>query len=308
MRVTQSMLSNNMLRNLNTNYGKMSKLQDQLNSGSKINRPSDDPVIAVTGMDHRTQLAKNEQYSRNMNEVHSWLDTTDEALDQVGNALHRIQELVTQAANDTNTADERAKITVELKQLQLQIRDFANTQVGGDYIFSGTNTNSPLFPADKANLSGVAAMADPAANPGLGKDIKMDVADGIQLKVNTNGHTLFAGVDDMVTNIANKLTTLDANGQTVGGDVIGQDLTEIQTQLGKVLAARAEVGANQNRAELTQQRLEVQNVSIQKQMSLNEDVDYAQAITEMTTAESIHQASLSVGAKIIQQTLVDFIR
>ncbi len=308
MRVTQSMLSNNMLRNLNTNYGKMSKLQDQLNSGSKITRPSDDPVIAVRGMDHRTQLAKNEQYSRNMNDVHSWLDTTDEALDQVGNALHRIQELVTQAANDTNTTEERASITVELKQLQLQIRDIANSKVGGDFIFSGTNTNSPLFPADKANGTGTTAMADPATTPGLTKDIQMDVADGIQLKVNTNGHPLFAGIDEMLANVANKLTTLDANGNTVGGDVIGAELSNVQSQLGKVLAARAEVGANQNRAELMQQRLEIQNVNIQKQMSLNEDVDYSKAITEMTTAESIHQASLSVGAKIIQQTLVDFIR
>lgn len=145
MRGTQSMLSNNMIRNLNTNYGKMSQLQDQLNSGSKITRPSDDPVIAVKGMDYRTQLAKNEQYSRNMNEVHSWLDTTDEALDQVGNALHRVQELITQAANDTNTEDERTNIAVELKQLQLQIRDVANTKVGSDYIFSGTNTSSALF-------------------------------------------------------------------------------------------------------------------------------------------------------------------
>lgn len=80
-----------------------------------------------------------------MNDVHSWLDTTDEALDQVGNALHRVQELITQAANDTNTEDERTNIAVELKQLQLQIRDVANTKVGSDYIFSGTNTSSALL-------------------------------------------------------------------------------------------------------------------------------------------------------------------
>ena len=297
-----------MLRNLNTNYGKMSKLQDQLNSGSKINRPSDDPVIAVTGMDHRTQLAKNEQYSRNMNEVHSWLDTTDEALDQVGNALHRIQELVTQAANDTNTKDERAKITVELKQLQLQIRDLANTQVGGDYIFSGTNTNAALFPPDKASQVGEDAMIVLADAPGLNSGITIDVADGIQLKVNTNGHALFASIDDTISKIANKLTVVKDTGEFAGGDEIGLDLDLIQAEREKVLSARANIGANQNRAELMQQRLDVQNVSIQKQMSLNEDVDYAEAITEMTTAESIHQASLSVGSKIIQQTLVDFIR
>lgn len=55
-------------------------------------------------------------------------------------------------------------------------------------------------------------------------------------------------------------------------------------------------------------RLSIREVSVTKQLSNNEDVDYAKAITEMVTSESIHQASLSVGSKIIQQTLVDFIR
>ena len=76
-RITQSMLSTNMLRNLNTSYGKMSKYQDMLNTGMKITRASDDPVVAVKGMQYRTQLDKVEQFQRNVNEAHSWLDTTD---------------------------------------------------------------------------------------------------------------------------------------------------------------------------------------------------------------------------------------
>ena len=105
MRVTQSMLSNNMLRNLNTNYGKMSKLQEQINSGSKISRPSDDPVVAVKGMQYRVTVDKIEQYQRNMGEAHTWLDSTDESLGLVGDSLHRVKELVVQAANDTNTTE-----------------------------------------------------------------------------------------------------------------------------------------------------------------------------------------------------------
>lgn len=109
MRVTQSMLSSNMLRNLNNSYSKMGKLQEQLTSGSKINRPSDDPVAAIKGMGYRTDLNKVEQFTRNMNQVNSWIDTTDESLGQVSEALKRVQELVTQAANDTNDSDDREK-------------------------------------------------------------------------------------------------------------------------------------------------------------------------------------------------------
>ncbi|WP_353051139.1 hypothetical protein [Lysinibacillus pakistanensis] len=92
MRVTQSMLSNNMLLNLNRSYGKMSKLQDQINSGSKITRPSDDPVVAVNGMGYRRDLAKVEQYTRNMITASNWLDSSDESLNQVGEQMKRVRE------------------------------------------------------------------------------------------------------------------------------------------------------------------------------------------------------------------------
>ncbi|HEY4623728.1 MAG TPA: flagellar hook-associated protein FlgL [Solibacillus sp.] len=293
MRVTQSMLSSNMLRNLNVSYGKMSKYQEQLTSGKKVNRPSDDPVIAVKGMGYRVDLDKVEQFQRNLNEVNSWNDSTDEALDQVGSALHRIQELVTNAANDTNTPEERDKINSEIKQIQLQMRDIANTKVGESYIFTGTHTNSPLFNADGTMANGT----------GVQKSIQVNVFDGIAMDINLPGLELFKGIDDMITKVS---TTLDNPAST--GEEIGALLSDIQGQTNKVLEQRAVVGARQNRADMMENRLSLQEVNVTKQLSENEDTDYAKTITEMVTTESIHQASLSVGAKIIQQTLVDFIR
>ena len=78
-----------------------------LNSGKKITRPSDDPVVAVKGMGYRVELEKNQQYQRNMDQAHSWLDSTDEALNQVGTVLIRMKELIVQAANDSNTQQEK---------------------------------------------------------------------------------------------------------------------------------------------------------------------------------------------------------
>ena len=102
MRVTQSMLSNNMLRNLSTSYNQMGKLQEQITTGKKVNRPSDDPVVAMKGMGYRMQVDKVTQFQRNLGEVNNWLDSSDDALDKVGTALHRANELMTQAANGTN--------------------------------------------------------------------------------------------------------------------------------------------------------------------------------------------------------------
>lgn len=310
MRVTQSMLSSNMLRNLNTSYNKMSKLQDQMNSGKLINRPSDDPVIAVKGMGYRVDLDKNAQYQRNMREAHTWLDATDESLDQVGTVMIRVKELIVQAANDTNTPEDRQKISEEIKQIKGHIRDLGNTKVGENYIFTGTHTNQPLFDDNGIN-------SDPTlTQAGLENSVDINVFDGIKLQVNTTGIDVFKEIDSFMIELDSILSNPNATSEEISsalGATIGTGIgTTVVPGLDKlteqVLQTRAEVGAKQNRLELMENRLQIQEINVTKQLSLNEDTDYSKAITEMVTAESIHQASLSVGAKIIQQTLVDFMR
>lgn len=297
------MLSNNMLRNLSNSYSKMGRLQDQLTTQKKVNRPSDDPVVAMKGMAYRMQVDKVEQYQRNLGEVHNWLDTSDDALDQVGEALKRLQELVVDASNDTKTQDDREKILEEIKQLRTQIQDLANTKVGDKHLFSGTNTGTPLFVDGE--------MVDPADYPGLGNDVTIGVFDGVQLKVNTNGNELFSNIDEMMESIINKIDKLNADGTPADdptGEEISSFLTDIDKQQNAVLEARADIGARQNRAEMMEHRLDTQEVISKKQMSENEDIDIEKVITEMITQESVHRVALSVGARIIQPSLVDFLR
>lgn len=291
MRITQSMLSNNMLRNLTSSYDKMGKLQEQLSSGKKVNRPSDDPVVVMKGMGYRMQVDKVAQYQKNLGEVNNWLDSSDDALDNVGQALHRAKELVTNAANTgAMTPEDRDKIKIELKQLQEQIQDLANTKVGDKYIFSGTMTDKPLY--DKV------ANSFPADTTAFDKSIEIEVFDGVNLKVNTNATALFEGIDELFKVI------------TAGDDDVdfGEAIKQIETQLDAVLTSRADIGARSNRAELMHNRLEMQEGAAKKQQSENEDIDYEKVITDMLTQEAIHNAALSVGARIIQPSLVDFLR
>ena len=384
VRVTQSMLSTNMLRNLNSSYSKMSKYEDMLTSARKFARPSDDPVAAVKAMNYRVQLDKINQFQRNLNEANGWLDTTDTSLDQVGSTLNRIKELVIQAANDTNTPDERAKIKTEIDQIREQIKDVGNTQLGEKYIFSGTHTQKPLYvPVEVPDLEAIynglttdgdktafranplayvnnnspkktvrventptalagpyksevfavtdttdptktvavnvvdlpitrLATGDPMTAAGQNGKVEMEVFSGIQLTVNTSGGPeLFAAIETALKNVSDVLADPSKGGQKIG-DLLGPNGAGIEEKISalqaKVLDARADVGARMNRVELMTNRLDIQEINTTKQKSLNEDTDYAETITHMTTQESIHQAALSVGAKIIQQTLVDFIR
>ena len=286
----------------------MSKLQEQINSGSKINRPSDDPVVAVKGMGYRVELDKNEQYQRNLGTANTWLDTSDDALDQVGSTLIRVKELVVQAANDSNTLDDREKIAVEISQLKLHLRDLGNTKIGDNYIFSGTHSDKPLF--DENGINSDASIT----TVGLERPIEINVFDGISMQINTNGLDLFGAVDDFMSELETLLNDPNATsveissalGMEAGGANSG--IPGLDAITNKTLETRAVIGARQNRVELMADRLADQKINITKQLSENEDTDMALAITEMSTAESIHQAALSVGAKIIQQSLVDFIR
>lgn len=285
----------------------MSKLQDQINSGSKITRPSDDPVVAVKGMGYRRDLAKVEQYTRNMITANNWLDSSDESLNQVGEQMKRVRELVVQAANDTNTPEERQKIKMEIDQIRQQIQDVGNTNIGGSYLFSGTNTNQPLF----TPAPGGGKEINPALNA-PNEAVNIEVYDGIQIQVNTPGKDLFKNIDDMMGKISDLLGDSSKTGQEIG-DVLGgvsssSTSDDITTMHNKILEAQADIGARQNRVEMMENRLSIREVNVTKQLRDTESVDYSKAITEMVTNESIHQAALSVGAKIIQQTLVDFIR
>lgn len=295
MRVTQSMLSGNMLRNLSNSYSKLGKVQEQINTGKKVTRPSDDPVVAMKGISYRTELNKVEQFSRNIGEAHNWLDTSDDTLDKVNSTLQRANELMIQASNGTMTDSDRESVDSELQQLREHVQSLANTKIGNRYIFSGTRTTTAPF----VKNTGYPAVNPVDATDAYNKSVEIEVFDGINMKINTNAIPMFNEIDKMFENISKDID----NGADISGHI-----ETIQKNMNELLNIRSDIGARQNRVELMDSRLQSQEIIATKRMSENEDIDYEEAITEMITQESIHRAALSVGARIIQPTLTDFLR
>ncbi|AGX06249.1 MULTISPECIES: flagellar hook-associated protein FlgL [Bacillus] len=287
MRVTQSMLSNNMLRNLSNSYTKLGKLQDQIATQKKFTKPSDDPVSAMMAMNYRTDLNRIEQYQRNIGEAKNWIDSTDDAMDKGIMALQRIRELTVQASNGTLEGDQKKNIMEEIKQLKEHLIDIGETQVGGKYIFNGTQTN-----------------VKPEGNGQFGEGaINLEVFSNIKIQVNMNGNEVFG---DMLTDsgdIQGLINALDADSPEIGGY-----LEKVDKYIDQMLAGRAKIGAKQNRIELMDDRLQQQEVFSTRILSDNEDVDMEKVIMEMTTQESVHRAALSIGSRIIQPSLMDFLR
>lgn len=140
MRVTQSMLAHNALRNISSGYANLAQIQDRLATGKKFTRASQDPVVAMNGMRYRTQVTEVTQFKRNLTEMYNFMESSDSALGEVNQALQRIRELTVQASNDTYNANDRKNIIQEIKQLSEHLASIGNTKVNDKYLFNGTNT------------------------------------------------------------------------------------------------------------------------------------------------------------------------
>jgi flagellar hook-associated protein 3 FlgL len=293
MRITQNMLSNNMLRNLSNSYMKLDKYMEQLYTGKKINRPSDNPVVAMKGINYRSQVNEAEQYLRNTSEGHNWMDNSDAALDKATKAMQKLRELAVKASNATNDKEEYASIKSEAEQLKEHLKSIADTQVNGRYLFNGTDTTNSPFDKN-GNFS-------PNTNP-----VHIPVAAGIDLQVNVDGESVFGnGFFDTIDSFIQKLENSDVDGI---GESIGESIGEIDTAINQIIDSRADLGARMNRLELIENRLSEQKNIATKTMSDNEDVNYAEAITNLITQESLHRAAMATGSRIIQPTLIDFLR
>ncbi len=294
MRVTQSMLSGNMLRNLMNSQEKMGTYFEQLYTGKKISRPSDDPVIAMKAMSYRTEVIEVEQYKRNVGEVHNWMDNSDSALDKTTQTLQRMRELTVKASNSTNDQNELDSIKREIEQLEEHLVDLANTNVNGIYIFNGTNTDQKPVQFNNGVVTQVSEGT---------KDVYIEVANMTRIKANVSPDTVFT--QELFDNIA---ALKDALEHVEDRSDLNESLEALDKNINETIDARAALGARMNRMELIEHRLDEQEVIAKKTMSTNEDIDFEVAITNLITQESLHRAALSVGSRIIQPSLVDFLR
>lgn len=336
MRITQSMLSNNMLRHLFDSQAKMDKYLTQTYTGKKINRPSDDPVVAMKGIDYRTEVKEVEQYRRNATEVWTWFDNTDEALDKATQVMHRMEELAVQAANDTLTENERNSIKTEVEQLKAQMIEIANTNVNGKYIFNGTDMDTPALKklpildadgnvivdkegelAEGFSVEDGNQVEDENGNVILDENgkinyenftsgevnsFKIEVSKGILVDANLSPEGVFD--QGLIDNIDNFIAALDGEGDTD----LNESIKDLNDSTLNLVNARADIGARMNRLELVESRLEAQEIIAKEMMSNNENIDFEEAVTNLITQETLHRAALSAGSRIIQPTLMDFLR
>jgi flagellar hook-associated protein 3 FlgL len=204
--------------------------------------------------------------------------------------------LTVKAANSTNDTDALEAIRKEVHELRSHLLTITNTQFGGKYIFSGTKTDTATF--DAAELW-----------QGNNTAVDYEIGVGVKVPVNITADNVFKDAGGPgAPNVFQDLATLESDliaGNFAG---IGSGITRIDKWLDNVNSARAEVGARANRLDFVKTRLEDISLNFHDLLSKTEDADIAQVITNLKMQENVYRASLSAGARIIQPSLIDFLR
>lgn len=304
MRITNNMLSNNLLRNLEAAQGRMDDLQNQLSTGHRINHPSDDPVGIQNALRIKSSISSVNQWKNNASEALSIMNTTDSTLGDMTSMLQRVRELTVQASNDTSTSEDRQAMGQEVSQLKDQIQMVANTQVGNKYIFGGTRTDQQPIPMGQTSWQGNT------------QDITFQVGNNLNLPISVSGDKLFENPitthpDGTPTaklfDTLNQLTNLLQDPNTTGADISGK-LSDLDGNIDNISALRADLGARTNRMTAISDQLDNTASNLTQNLSDIQDADMAKTITDFQNQQNVYKAALSVGAQIIQPSLVDFMK
>lgn len=294
-RVTQSMMTERSLGNLQGSLTRLAGIQERLSTGRVINRPSDDPASAATAMRLRVGLAEQQQYARNAEDGLGWLNTIDSSLQGAGDQLRRARDLALQGVNGTTSAAGREALAAEVDQIRSGLLATANTTYLGRPVFGGTTTGTVAF----------ATTAGAATYSGDGNPVNRTVADGVVLDVQLDGRQAFGpdgdNVFDHLTALAAALRSGDPAATGAAADVLTGDSARVTTAL-------AEVGTRTNRVELAATRAKDAEVGLANSLAEIENTDLPQAMVELQMQEVAYQAALAATARVLQPSLLDFLR
>lgn len=328
MRVTNKMLSYNFLKDMRNNLDNMKTLQQQMTSGKEIRRPSDDPFKVARSMQLHSDIAANKQYNENISDTINCLDATDTALGQSGNVLQRVRELLVSAGNAAYGSSERKAIKDEINEKIGEFSQIMNTSFDGKYIFGGTRGTAKPMDVEK-NAAGNVEMFYRERQGGklditnpdhknqldmIGSKLSVEVSQGVTMEYNVSSKDILefknekGNALDLKNILKDIVTHLDGNSEADRAAISGQDLQNVTDTINNILKLRSEVGAKQNRMESARDRNVEENFNMTEILSKTEDIDITEKTMEYSTMQTVYMASLQTSAKVIQPSLMDYLR
>lgn len=301
IRVTPGLLVDRVLRNLNDQSRRIMRLQDQLSTGLRILGPSDDPVAVRRAVSTRADVQRGTQYLENITGATPSLAQADSSLRLSLDLLARARELTTQAANDTFGPDERLAIAEEIDQILEDVFNASNVFSDDRYLFSGTNTLTQPFEATR-NANGEITAVTYAGND---EPIEVAIGDGIEVPINVTGSAAYLSSQDLFQTLIDTRDNMRAND---GNALRGPRLQEMEAAQEQLLRGLARLGGVTNRVDRAEVAIEDRNLALEELLSQTRDVDFVETITELNAQSNAYRAALDAAARVIQPSLLDFVR
>lgn len=324
MRITNASMVRSHLYDTQNNLTNMSKINQQISTGKVINTVSDDPHKAIKIMNINNEIKYTEKYNYNIDESVGWMNTTDGALDNVGNLLGEIKETILKVGNGTYSQNEMKSLNEDMNEKIKQLADTLNSTHGGKYLFGGSSVDdAPITVIE--NPDGTVKLEFSKDKNGQTipntDDLKADISSGINIDYNIsvgeilnikdgNGNTV--NLLDEINNLSTLMNDI-ANGdeqtaakakETLLNDTKGK----IDTLFDHVVNERTSLGVKVSTAEKIKEFNDDNIINMKNVLSLDQDTDHVEKFIELKSLELVYQASIQVGAKLIQPTILDYIR
>ena len=296
-RITSMTSSRLMLDNLSAAQRRLVDAQDRISSGKELRRASLSPTGTLSAMDHRRQLARDQQYRRNASDAQGWFTAADTALTGAVERATEVRTLVLQAKNATSDQTARDAIAAQISAAREAVFQIANTTFLGRPVFGGN-----------ANVS--AAYTATATYQGDNGQVHRPVGPSVTVRVNRTGPEAF-GADHPVPVNGNLMQVLDALAAAVtAGDQAAMDagLAALDARIDGLQTVQVELGARAQQLETVLQRADVVDLQRRTALAELEDTDMAAAIIEVRSREFAYQSALGVTGRVMNLSLLDYLR
>ncbi len=304
MRISENMMTNSILKSINSSKSRMNNIQKQLSSGKKIFESSDDPFAFAKSARFKSIMEKNDQYLRSVNMSLGFVESTQMHLEDINNIIQDAKEKATQAADESLNEENRLAIAKEISGLLIQLKSIANGNFDGDYLFNGNNVNEMPYeleinPEDSEDIFGINFMP----NSSEVEEITKKFGEHLDIQINISG-----GDIDKINDVFNSLLSLKTGLESNDTVLISQNIDTLNDNSTEILKLSTKIGDIYNRITLTEQQLTLTNMNLASYISSLEDVDMAEAVLKYNSEEMAYKAALQSTGNIMTTSLLDYIR
>lgn len=278
--------------------GEMVKFNEQIATGKRVRKGSDDSVAFTSGKLFEDLIRRNEQFQRNADNGLFQARTVQDSLSRMEDLLSRMKARAIEAGNDTKSAEERDSLANQFESMRDELLNLSSAKYNGLHVFSGTASDAPPFEKEAAAIGGVATLS-------TDRPLKVMVGDASVINTTITGVELReTGAGDMFEIIQNTIDALRAND----GPQIRDSIGNLDETVNHVVGLSTRIANNINRLEYTNQRLGDNIIDQKGEVSRLVDADIIDSMLNFKNAQTSYDAVLSSQSRMMQTSLLDYLR